>query len=137
MADIEPITVVRGDALDIVVTVRDTEDELVDISTAEEIRWTMTQEVDGTLIVEKTLADGIAIANDTSFVISLSSADTLLLPNPLYWPELSVAGGGTTPSQDEIDASVYHEARVTTGDGSPYTVISGRIFARKSNAEVE
>lgn len=136
MADIEPITVYRGDSLDVVVTVRDTNDELVDISSAQEIRWTMTDNVDGTLLVEKTLADGVDIANDTSFVVELSSDDTLLIPMPLYWPDLSVADGGATPTQDEIDASVYHEATVTTGDGSKYTVISGRIFARKSNAEV-
>jgi len=118
MADIDPITVFRGDTLDIVITVRDSAGELVDISTATEIRWTMTDNVAGTLIAEKTLGAGVEIANSTSFVVALDSADTLAIQ-------------GATQ-----DATAYHEATVSTADGGIYTVISGEIISRESNAEV-
>lgn len=132
MADINPITVFYGNGLDLIVEVRDDQGELIDISQATDIVWTLSENVGDAPIVTKNLISGVTIASNSTFIVSILPSDTKLARN-IYWPALSVANFTGTPNQAQIDQSYYHEATVTTADGDVYSVISGRVFIRSSN----
>ena len=108
----QDIDLFQGDDLRVICTVRDQSGALVDISEAQSIRYAVARGVNAVPVIEKSLNNGIELANSSAFFFDLDSAETLPL-----------SGG------------YYHEAEVVTDQGLTYTTLSGSIRFRSALIE--
>lgn len=93
-----------GDDLQVIIEVRDQDGQLVDISDAQDITWSLSNSPTTAAIVTKSLGVDISIASPTTFVFDLVPADT-----------------------SALNGSYYHEAEIITSSGLTYTVLNGRV----------
>ena len=101
------LCIFRGDDLRVVVEVRDQDNQLVDISDASEITWSLSNSPNTAAIITKTLGVGISINNPTSFVFDIVPGDT-----------------------SALNGSYYQEAEIVTSGGFTYTAMSGRVIIK-------
>lgn len=132
--DTPNVVIFRGDGLRLVVPVSDCSGDPVDITGAQDIQFAVAKTQDDAPIFTKVLGDGIAKSNPSTFIVTIEGADSALLTETVYWPEYQAATQNKIDSRS-IRGSYYYEARVIIDDGTPYTVISGRMFARESLIE--
>lgn len=102
---IGPISITRGDDLDLVLTVTDDEDAREDITGAA-ITVTVTQTPGGAALFTKTVGSGVTLraqAGDTlgQADIAISSAN-LTAPAGLYWIEVVIVLGGKRQTLVEL-----------------------------------
>lgn len=96
LAGANAFEIVAGDTRDLVVTVRDQDGAIVDISAATAIRWGMADAPGGTPLFEKSLGAGIALTDDGTdgrFTVRLLGPDTEDLAPGRRWHEAEVALG--------------------------------------------
>ena len=92
-----------GDDKTITVTVYDNDDVVVDITGAT-ITWELSQNVDSTALISKTVGSGITLSDPTNgiFTIALDPADTA-----------------------SLSGRYYHEAEITDAAGDVSTALVG------------
>lgn len=99
--------VTEGNDLRIYSEVRDEDNELVDISAAQKLRWEVARTTTDEPVIVKTLADDIVLTSDSAFYFDLDAADT-----------------------EGVNGGFYHELELVTDGGKTYTILYGRLYIR-------
>lgn len=93
MAD-QNFSIHSGDTIPLSFAIKTSAGVAVDVSTATSVTWKLADSPYGTVILAKTLADGITVSTST-VTVTLTAANTASLEG-IYYHELEIIMGGVT-----------------------------------------